>query len=169
MRTLYILRHAKSDWGNESLRDFDRPLNGRGRKAAKAIGGEMRERGLTPDLVLLSPSRRTTETLARVEEGFGAKFEKREEQAIYLAEAGTLVDLIRGAPDKSEHLMVVGHNPGMQELVRALANGPRDLLEEAGAKFPTGALVEIRFDVDDWPNVSPGSGNIRSFVKPRDL
>ena len=169
MRTLYVLRHAKSDWGDELLRDFDRPLNGRGRKAAKAMGGEMRERGLAPDLVLLSPSRRTTETLARVEEGYGAKFEKREEQAIYLAEAGTLIDLIRSAPAKSERLMVVGHNPGMQELVHALAKGPPDLLEEAGAKFPTGAFAEIRFDVRDWADVSPGSGSIRSFLKPREL
>lgn len=169
MRTLYILRHAKSDWGNESLRDFDRPLNGRGRKAAKAMGCEMRERGIAPDLVLLSPSARTTETLARVEEGFGAEFEKVEEQSIYLAEAGTLLDLIKSAPAKSERLMVVGHNPGMQELVRALANGPPNLLEEARTKFPTGALVEISFDVSDWPDVSPGRGSIRSFLKPREL
>ena len=169
MRTLYVLRHAKSDWGDASLRDFDRPLNGRGRKAATAVGREMHERGLTPDLVLLSPSARTTETLARVEKGFGASFEKVEKPAIYLAEAGTLLDLIRCAPANAEHLMVVGHNPGMQELVRALAKEPRDLLEEAGAKFPTGALVEIRFDVGDWPDVSPGSGSIRSFLKPREL
>lgn len=169
MRTLYILRHAKSDWGDESLRDFDRPLNGRGRKAAKAMGCEMRERGLAPELVLLSPSARTTETLARLEEGFGAEFDKVEEQSIYLAGVRTLLDLIRGAPAKSERLMVVGHNPGMQELVRVLANGPPDLAEEAGTKFPTGALVEIDFDVSDWPDVSPGSGLIRSFVKPREL
>ena len=169
MRTLYILRHAKSDWGDESLRDFDRPLNGRGRKSAKAMGREMRERGFAPDLVLLSPSARTTETLARVEEGFGAEFDRVEEQSIYLAEARTLVDLIRGAPAESERLMVVGHNTGMQELVRAQASGPPDLVEEAGAKFPTGALAEISFDVSDWPDVSPGSGLIRSFVKPREL
>lgn len=169
MRTLYVLRHAKSDWGDESLRDFDRPLNGRGRKAAKAMGSAMRERGLAPDLVLLSPSARTTETLARVEEGFGANFEKVEEPGIYLAEARTLVDLIRGAPAKSERLMVVGHNPGMQEMVRTLAKGPPELLDEAGAKFPTGALAEITFDVSDWPDVTPGSGSIRSFVKPREL
>ena len=169
MRTLYVLRHAKSDWGDESLQDFNRPLNGRGRKAAKAMGCEMQERGLAPDLVLVSPSARTTETLARVEEGFGASFEKVEDPNIYLAESGTLVDLVRTAPAKSERLMVVGHNPGMQELVRALANGPRDLIEEAGAKFPTGALAEIRFDVSEWSDVAPGSGFIRSFVKPREL
>jgi phosphohistidine phosphatase len=169
VRTLYVLRHAKSDWGDASLRDFDRPLNGRGRKAAKAMGQEMRERGLAPDLVLLSPSARTTETLARVEEGFGASFEKVEEPNIYLAESGALADLIRSAPAKSERLMVVGHNPGMQELVRALANGPQDLRAEAAAKFPTGALAEISFDVSKWSDVAPGSGFIRNFVKPREL
>ncbi len=169
MRTLYVLRHAKSDWGDASLRDFDRPLNGRGRKSAKAMGRELRERGLTPDLVLLSPSARTTETLARVEEGFGASFEKVEESSIYLAETEELVALIRNAPAKSERLMIVGHNPGMHELVLLLANGPRDLREEAAAKFPTGAMAEISFDVGDWSDVTPGSGFIRSFLKPREL
>lgn len=169
MRTLYVLRHAKSDWGDASLRDFDRPLNGRGRKSAKAMGRELRERGLTPDLVLLSPSARTTETLARVEEGFGASFEKVEESSIYLAENEALVALIRNAPAKSERLMIVGHNPGMHELVLLLANGPRDLREEAAAKFPTGAMAEISFDVGDWSDVTPGSGFIRSFLKPREL
>ena len=169
MRTLYVLRHAKSDWGDASLRDFDRPLNGRGRKSAKAMGRELRERGLTPDLVLLSPSARTTETLARVEEGFGASFEKVEERSIYLAETEELVALIRNAPAKSERLMIVGHNPGMHELVLLLANEPRDLREEAAAKFPTGAMAEISFDVGDWSDVTPGSGFIRSFLKPREL
>jgi phosphohistidine phosphatase len=169
VRTLYVLRHAKSDWGDASLRDFDRPLNGRGRKSAKAMGRELRERGLTPDLVLLSPSARTTETLARVEEGFGASFEKVEERSIYLAETEELVALIRNAPAKSDRLMIVGHNPGMHELVLLLANGPRDLREEAAAKFPTGAMAEISFDVGDWSDVTPGSGFIRSFLKPREL
>ena len=169
MRTLYVLRHAKSDWGDASLRDFDRPLNGRGRKSAKAMGRELRERGLAPDLVLLSPSARTTETLARVEEGFGASFEKVEERSIYLAETEALVALIRNAPAKSDRLMIVGHNPGMHELVLLLANGPRDLREEAAAKFPTGAMAEISFDVGDWSDVTPGSGFIRSFLKPREL
>ena len=169
MRTLYVLRHAKSDWGDASLRDFDRPLNGRGWKAAKAMGQEMRERDLTPDLVLLSPSARTTETLARVEEGFGATFEKFEEKAIYLAETETLVELIRNAPAKAKRLMIVGHNPRMHELVLVLANGPQDLRAEAATKFPTAALAEISFDVSEWSDVAPGSGFIRSFVKPREL
>jgi phosphohistidine phosphatase len=133
------------------------------------MGRELRERGLTPDLVLLSPSARTTETLARAEEGFGASFEKVEERSIYLAETEELVALIRNAPAKSDRLMIVGHNPGMHELVLLLANGPRDLREEAAAKFPTGAMAEISFDVSGWSDVTPGSGIIRSFLKPREL
>ena len=169
MKTLYVLRHAKSDWGDSSLRDFDRPLNGRGWKAAKAMGREMRQRELVPDLVLVSPAARTMETLARVEEGFGTRFETVESRSIYLAETETLVDLIRSAPTDAGRLMVVGHNPGMHELVLVLAEGPQDLRADAAEKFPSGALAEISFDVHQWADIAPGTGRIRSFVKPRDL
>jgi phosphohistidine phosphatase len=169
VRTLYVLRHAKSDWGDSSLRDFDRPLNERGWKAAKAIGREMRERDIAPDLVLVSPAARTTVTLARVEEGFGGKFNAVETRSIYLAETVTLIDLVRSAPAHADRLMIVGHNPGMHELVLSLTEGPQDLRNEAAGKFPTGALAEISFDVRDWAEVAPGTGRIRSFVKPRDL
>ena len=169
MRTLYVLRHAKSDWGDSSLRDFDRPLNGRGWKAAKAMGREMRARDLAPDLVLVSPAARTTETLARLEEGYGGKFETVETRSIYLAETETLLDLVRSAPANADRLMIVGHNPGMHELVVALSEGPQDLRNEAADKFPTGALAEISFDVRKWADVAPGAGRIRSFLKPRDL
>ncbi len=169
MKTLYLLRHAKSDWGDSSLKDFDRPLDDRGWSAAKAMGREMRERDMAPDLVLVSPAARTKETLARAEEGFGEKFKAMEDRAIYLAETETLVDLIRGAPSSAARLLIVGHNPGMHELVIALSNGPAELREEAAHKFPTAALAEISFDVDDWKDVAPGSGRLRSFLKPRDL
>ena len=169
MKTLYLLRHAKSDWGDSSLKDFDRPLNERGWKAAKAMGEEMRARDLVPDVVLVSPAVRTRETLARAEEGFGAPFKVVEDRAIYLAETETLIDLIRGAPAKAGKLMVIGHNPGMHELALALTNGPAGLRDEVAQKYPTAALAEISFDVDDWADVAPGTGRLRSFVRPRDL
>ena len=169
MRTLYVLRHAKSDWGDSSLRDFDRPLNGRGWKAAKAMGEEMRRRDLVPDLVLVSPAARTKETLARVEEGFGEPFKSEETRSIYLAETETLIDLVRGATADARRLMIVGHNPGMHEVALALTGGPRELREDVASRFPTAALAEISFDVADWSEVTLGLGRIRSFVKPRDL
>jgi phosphohistidine phosphatase len=169
VRTLYVLRHAKSDWGDSSLRDFDRPLNSRGWKAAKAMGQEMRERGLAPDLVLVSPAVRTKETLARAEEGFGDAFNAKETPSIYLAETEALIDLVRGAPTEAGRLMVVGHNPGMHELVLALTEGPRELRDDVASKFPTAALAEISFDVSDWTDITLGSGRLRSFVKLRDL
>ena len=169
MKTLFVMRHAKSDWGDSSLKDFDRPLNERGWNAAKTMGRAMRERDLVPDFVLSSPSARTTETLARVEEGFGEKFEAAQDRRIYLAETETLVELVRGAPAKSERLMIVGHNPGMHELVLALAQGPAELRDEIAHKYPTAALAEISFDVDDWPEIALDSGCLRNFLRPRDL
>ena len=117
----------------------------------------------------VSPAVRTRETLARAEEGFGDKFESVEERAIYLAETETLVDLIRRSPPQAQRVMVVGHNPGMHELVLVLSDGPRNLREEVAHKFPTAALAEISFDVAEWTEVGPGSGRLRSFLKPRDL
>jgi phosphohistidine phosphatase len=129
----------------------------------------MRERGIVLDLVLVSPAARTKQTLARAEEGFGKKFNSVEDRAIYLAETETLVDLVRGAPANADRLMIIGHNPGMHELVLVLTGGPDDLREEVAHKYPTGALAEISFDVGDWPGVAPGTGRLRTFVKPRDL
>ena len=169
MKTLYLLRHAKSDWEDSSLKDFDRPLNERGWKAAKIMGEEMRQREIVPDLVLVSPAARTKQTLARAEEGFGERFNTVEDRSIYLAETETLVGLVRSAPADADRVMIVGHNPGMHELVLVLANGPDDLREEVAHKYPTAALAEISFDVDDWPDVAPGTGRLRIFVKPRDL
>ena len=169
MKTLYVLRHAKSDWGDSSLKDFDRPLNDRGWRAAKAVGHEMRERDVVPDLVFVSPAVRTRETLARAEEGFGGKLEAVEKRTIYLAETETLVDLVRHAPAHADRLMIVGHNPGMHELVLMLADGPRNLREDIAHKYPTAALSEISFDIEEWGELAPGTGWLRSFLKPRDL
>lgn len=168
MKTLYVLRHAKSDWGDESLRDFDRPLNHRGRKAAKAVGHEMRDRGIRPDLVIASPAVRAKETVERVIDGFGEDLRVTEERRIYEAGAGALLDIVRAAPDEADHVMIVGHNPGFQNLVVTLSDACA-LREEAEQKFPTAALAEIRFDVDRWSELEPGTGQLEDLIKPRDL
>lgn len=168
MKTLYVLRHAKSDWGDESLRDFDRPLNHRGRKAAKAVGEEMAERGIHPDLVITSPAARAKETVERVLDGYGQSFTVSEDRRIYEAGVGTLVEIVRGAPDDVGHLMIVGHNPGLQALILRLTEASA-LREEAAEKFPTGALAEIRIAIDRWAGAAPGTGQLEDLIKPRDL
>lgn len=168
MKILYVLRHAKSDWGDSSLNDFDRPLNARGKKAAKAIGKELRKRKIKPDLVLASPAVRAQQTLGRVQDAHGSSFMATAEPAIYLAEPETLVDLIKGVSRDVQRLLIVGHNPGLQELVLSLSR-PGELLDEAAEKFPTAALAEIRFDTQGWDEIVPGHGILECLVRPREL
>lgn len=168
MKTLYVLRHAKSDWGDSSLKDFDRPLNERGWKAAKAMGKELRKRGIEPDLVLASPAVRAQQTLERIQDGYVDHLNVTDERAIYNAELPTLVGLIRKAPDTADRLMIVGHNPGLQELIVELSS-VGDLRNEVAGGLPTAALAEVRFDVSAWSDVAPGTGNLAGLLKPREL
>jgi phosphohistidine phosphatase len=166
MKILYVLRHAKSDWGNSSLEDFDRPLNARGKKAAKAIGKELRKREIKPDLVLASPAVRAVQTIERVQDAYGSKFAVEEEPRIYGSGSETLVDLIKSIPDDVDRLLIVGHNPGLQDLVVKLSR-PGELLAEATEKFPTAALAEIRFDTGSWSAIAPGQGILECLVRSR--
>lgn len=168
MKTLYVLRHAKSDWGDESLPDFERPLNHRGRKSAKAVGAEMRDRGIRPDLVVCSPAVRAKETLGLVIDSYGQDLPVTEDRRIYEASTGALANIVRNAPDDVEHLMIVGHNPGFQDLVVALSE-QSSLRDEAAEKFPTAALAEIRFSIDRWSELAPETGQLEDLIKPRDL
>ena len=163
MKTLYVLRHAKSDWGTGE-KDFDRPLNERGRKAAKAIGKELRKRKVEPDLVLSSPASRARQTLDRVQDGYGDKFSVTEDRRIYMADADELIHVIRHAPDDAKRLMIVGHNPGLHELVVELCGEGAEI-----DRFPTGALAEIEFKAHSWGEIGWGDGKLNQLLKPRDL
>lgn len=168
MKTLTLLRHAKSGWDAPAARDFDRPLNARGRKAARAMGREMRRLGLGFDLVLASPAARVTETLTELAQGYGAAVDTRFDETIYLAPVDTLLTLVRAVDDGEARLLLVGHNPGMEQLALSLS-GAGPLRGEIAAKYPTGALAEIGFDVPHWRDVAPGEGRLARFVRPREL
>ncbi len=170
MKTLILLRHAKSSWADPGMSDFDRPLNRRGQEAAEAMGREMRRLGLVFDAILSSPAVRAVETLERAEIGYGAPLAAQRDERIYLAAPATLLAIVRGMDQGADRLLMVGHNPGFETLSIALIGDDdsafRDELEE---KYPTGALAEIAFDVDDWRNVEPGAGRLIRFVRPRSL
>jgi phosphohistidine phosphatase len=171
MKHLILLRHAKSSWDDPVQRDFDRPLNKRGRKAARTIGREMRAQGLAFDAVIASPAARVVETLTDVADGYGESFAPEYEPRVYLASATTLLELVRHADDSAERLMIVGHNPGLENLALLLtreapANGLRRNLAE---KYPTATLAEIALPVDRWSEVEAGKGELSRFIRPRDV
>ena len=169
MKTLTLLRHAKSGWDDPVTRDFDRPLNRRGRRAARTVGAEMRKLGLAFDQVLASPARRVVETLEEVTETFGP-LEPDYEQRLYLATTETLIELLRATDESVERLLLVGHNPGMECLALALSGGSDNALRgEIELKYPTGTLAEIALDVEGWWQVDGGCGKITRFIRPRDL
>jgi phosphohistidine phosphatase len=169
MKTLLLLRHAKSSWDNPGGRDFDRPLAPRGRRTAPLIGGHLRDRQLLPDLVLCSTARRARETYDLVVPAVGGTAIQFE-QALYLAAPATLLRLVHAAPPGVERLLVIGHNPGLQQFAALLAGtgdaADRDRLQ---AKFPTAGLAILTFPATSWKEIAPGSGHLESFVAPRDL
>ena len=170
MRSLTLLRHAKSSWDDESLDDFDRPLNDRGRKAARAIGKHLAAKGTKFDLILASPAQRVVETLEGLAAGGWAAGAMRFERAIYFASTIDLFELVRSTSDKVQRLMLVGHNPGLAMLAVQLteddAEGLRAMVAE---KYPTGALAEIALDVESWKDVDRCCGRLTAFTPPRSL
>ena len=167
MKVLTLLRHAKSGWDDPALKDFDRPLNPRGRRAAHAIGREMRRLGLEFDAVIASPARRVVETLEEVASTYGA-LGPRYDQRLYLAAPDTLLDVAHAADEAASRLLLVGHNPGLEELVQRLsAKGA--LRSEAAVKYPTATLAEMRFDVASWRQLADGGAVLSRFIRPRDL
>jgi phosphohistidine phosphatase len=169
MKTLTLLRHAKSGWDDPVSRDFDRPLNPRGRKAARTVGLEMKAQGLAFDLVLASPARRVIETLEEVAVSYGA-LDARYDERLYLASIATLLEIVRSAPDEAERLLLVGHNPGLEEIALHLSSGGgTGLRGEIEMKYPTGTVAEIALPLERWAEVKEGAGKIERFIRPRDL
>ncbi|MHB9881135.1 SixA phosphatase family protein [Pacificimonas sp. ICDLI1SI03] len=170
MKSVTLLRHAKSSWDDLVERDFDRPLNAKGRRAAVTMGRHMRQEKLEFDEVVASPAVRVIETLEGVEEGFGRQFTPRFDRRIYMAAGETLLDIVHETEHDSDRLLLVGHNPGLEDLVFLLT--PADGSEYRRAidvKYPTATLCEMRFDVENWADVVAGSGRIAQLVRPRDL
>jgi phosphohistidine phosphatase len=169
-RRLILLRHAKSSWDDPSCDDFDRPLAERGRKAAPRMAAEMARRGLAPDLAIVSPALRTRQTWDLVAPALPRLPNVTFVPAIYEAEAETILDVVRGVPDWSETLLVIGHNPGLEALALDLASpdSDADALARLAEKFPTGALALFTVKAD-WSELAARSARLDAFIRPRDF
>jgi phosphohistidine phosphatase len=165
-----LLRHAKSDLSKPGEADHDRDLNKRGRDTAPRIGRYIASHGLRPDRVLCSTARRARATWelvgAELDEPLQVVFERR----LYNAPAQAVLETVRAAGDGVRSLLVVGHNPGLQELAGILiAAGDLGHREKLREKLPTGGLVVIDFALDTWADVHPRAGRLDRFIAPRGL
>ena len=166
-RQLFVLRHAKSSWGDPGLDDRDRPLAPRGRNAVKLLGEHLRTNGIRPQQVLVSPAKRTLETL----EGVAPGGEVLVEPELYGASAATLLERLRRVPEDITSVMLIGHNPATQALVVELADKRSSdpaRLQRAERKFPTGALATFELQAP-WADVRPGAAVLKDLVRPKDL
>ncbi len=161
MKTLMLLRHAKSDWDDPSLKDFDRPLATRGERDAPRIGKALGKRGPLPDLIVSSPAARARATIEAVVRAATLNLEIRFDEAVYGASSPELMKLIRRLPDNSSCVLLVGHNPGFEDLVGRLS-GSRE-------RMPTAALACIEFPVDRWEDVQDESGKLAWLLTPGQL
>lgn len=167
VKRLFLMRHAKSSWDDPGLADHDRPLAPRGRRASKLIADHLRRERIGPSLVLCSSARRTEETWERIASGLHEETEVRIEGDLYAASSGALLARLHRVKDEAESVMLIGHNPAIQELALDLArSGPE--VERVERKFPTAALATLVVE-GSWRELAPGSAKLVAFVKPREL
>lgn len=172
MHQLLLLRHAKSSRDDVTLPDRDRPLNARGRQVAANMREAMRQLGLTPDLILVSPSCRTLQTLEALEPWDDTPLTEHV-AALYLGNAGQLLAVLHEVSETVRSVLLVGHNPGMHDLARELAGEDArpqtdPAMRRLMQKFPPGALAEFAI-AGPWQQLHAGGGRLIRFLTPRDL
>jgi phosphohistidine phosphatase len=161
MKRLLLLRHAKSSWGDPNLKDFDRPLNDRGMKAAPVMGEFMRARKLDPCLILCSPAKRAKQTVSLVIETGKLKGQLKYDERLYGASAALMLEIVSQTEESIHEVLIVAHNPGMEDLVSRLSG--------EGHHMPTAALAVIAFNINKWSDVLNQNGQLELFVKPKEL
>ena len=172
MKRLLLLRHGKAE--GQASDDRKRALIPRGKTDSTRMGRFLHEDAYVPDMILCSDSVRTRQTLEAVLPELQAKPDLKYLAELYLAEPELILSLVRKAADKFPSLMIVGHNPGLEQCALALAAVPlekklRKRYDVMDEKFPTCALAVIDFEIEKWRDVTPGRGDLDAFVRPKDL
>lgn len=160
MKTLFLLRHAKSSWDDDSLADFDRPLNERGLNTAPFMGETIARRGFAPGLIVSSPANRAAQTAQLIKESAGLNSEIRYDDRIYEASPQTLRHVAAEVDASFDSAMLVGHNPGMEGFIRYLTGRIEPM--------PTAALAAIDLDIDEWTNIDAGIGKLVEIIRPKE-
>lgn len=161
MKTLFILRHAKSSWDNAALSDFERPLNERGLKAAPLMGEVMKKNRFQPEIVLSSPARRAEQTATLIKQSAEIGSAIRFDERIYEASPARLLEVISEQSEKLESILIVGHNPGLEGLLKFFIGELQPM--------PTAALAVVDLETDKWSEVSSSKGNLRTLIRPKEV
>ena len=165
MKTLGLLRHAKSDWGQSDKRDFDRGLNARGRRGAALMGEHIRRQATVWQRLIASPAHRVQLTLESAAIGPAPEWDER----LYLASTDMIYDVLREC--EGDAVLIAGHNPGLGDMILDLVAPSKEnaLFDEAKVKFPTAAFAVLELAIDDWADLRPECGTLVHFKRPRDL
>jgi phosphohistidine phosphatase len=161
MKTLFVLRHAKSSWENADLSDFERPLNKRGLEAAPLMGEVMKKNQFQPETILSSPAKRARQTAEIINEKAGINGEIKYEERIYEASPARLLEVISEQNDEIGSLMIVGHNPGLEGLVRFTTGQSEPM--------PTAALAVIDLEITKWNEIDSSNGTLRTLIRPKEV
>lgn len=159
MKKLYIIRHAKSDWSNPQLEDFDRPLNKRGKKNAPFMGKLLRKKNISPDLIISSPAYRARETAISISKEINYHENIMYNEYLYEADLKTIMEIVNFIEDEHDNVFIIGHNPGLNMLGFYLVDFNENL--------PTSGILEIKFDCQSWRKINKSNAQIVSFEYPK--
>ncbi|MBH71592.1 MAG: phosphohistidine phosphatase [Pelagibacteraceae bacterium] len=170
MKTIFLLRHAKSSWDNLNLDDFDRPLSNKGIKASKKIGNYLKTNKFVPDIIYCSTAKRAKQTWELTNRIIKKKKNILYKDNLYMANLSEFMKIIKKTKNKFKNLMIVSHNPGIESLAIELSKNENNKFHQIiNIKYPTGALVVIKFNLNDWGKINYKKGEIYEFIKPKEL
>ena len=161
MKTLLLMRHAKSDWGPQYATDFERPLNPRGRRDAPRMAAFLAQHNLLPQHIVSSPAARARLTAEIVAHESRFQGELILDRRIYLASPSMLLAVVQDLPESFDRVMLVGHNPGLEDVIQRLCGGR--------VRMPTAAIASLRLYASTWREVEPGQAHLQWLIKPKIL
>ena len=170
MKTIFLLRHAKSKWGDPNISDFDRPLADRGIKSAKKIGKYLKKKNYTPNVVYCSSALRAKQTCECINRIIKKKKNIIYKKDLYMSDSGTFIKFLKNTKDKYNSAMIISHNPGIENFaIEMIQNKDNEIYDNINAKYPTGGLVIIKLKNSNWSKLKFESGEVCEFIKPREL
>jgi phosphohistidine phosphatase len=164
MKTLYVVRHAKSSWDEPGLSDFDRPLNDRGKRDAPRMGKRLKDRDVHPDLMLSSPAKRAMSTCKRIAEALGYATDRiKTDRALYHADEDEILSTVRDIKDKHNVVMIFGHNPGLTDFIHRMNRISSATIDD----IPTCGVAAFHFNIDSWQEIDFGKGELVFYDYPK--